>query len=202
MIVVKVWFGRLSAIYFVFDSFRAAWKRFLQTRNICTCQYSIYARYFCYINFLRMRFVKYEMIQLFFKEIQYLQSITNTARLTQLCTCYYLHNTYNYKSAFQCRTFSFPKISSQSSLYDDSHYETSPIGTFLIKRIPSTWLVIRAWIRSSEIFRKQNPTHDNENANKGRNVAQWNQGKYLNHFALRSALVCILWKSLLFFTML
>jgi hypothetical protein len=32
-----------------------------------------------------------------------------------------------------------------------------------------------------------------------RPVSQWNQEKYMNQFTLCSALVCILWKILLFF---
>jgi predicted GTPase len=58
------------------------------------------------------------------------------------------------------------------SLYEDSHYEISLVRTLIMKRIPSAWLIIRTRIRSPEILRTQSNTRANENADKGRNVAQ------------------------------
>jgi hypothetical protein len=80
---------------------------------------------------------------------------------------------------------------SQSSLYEDSHYEISPIRTFVMKRIPSAWLVIRTRTASSEMFR----TKSNMCTRKRKDVTsqiQWNQGKCMSQFTLRSALVCSL----------
>jgi hypothetical protein len=45
-------------------------------------------------------------------------------------------------------------VYSLSSLYEDSRYEILLIRTFIMKRIPSAWLVIRTRTRSSGIFRQ------------------------------------------------
>jgi hypothetical protein len=62
-------------------------------------------------------------------------------------------------------------VYSQSSLYEDSHYEISLKRTFVMKRIPSIGSSSKrelAHPRSSE----QNRTRANEIGNKGRSVAQ------------------------------
>jgi hypothetical protein len=70
-----------------------------------------------------------------------------------------------------------------------------------MKCVHSTWLVIRTRNLSFEIFRMSR-THANEIANKCRNVARSDSEtkvRYGSHFALRSGLLCVLWKILLFY---
>jgi hypothetical protein len=77
-----------------------------------------------------------------------------------------MHACMNYLVLFFVPRYDFPlgsilaihRIYSQSSLYENSHIEISLIRTFVMKRIPSAWLVIRTRARSSEIFRTKSNT--------------------------------------------
>jgi hypothetical protein len=72
---------------------------------------------------------------------------------------------------------------SQSSLYEDSHDEISIIRTFIMKRIPSVWLVIRNL--PNKIEHELTITQTKDATSPSQSV---NQGKYRSQFALRFGL--------------
>lgn len=82
------------------------------------------------------------------------------------------------------------RIHSQFLLFEDLCFKILHIRTFVMKHMPSGWIIIWMWTCSSRIFQQNKMCYRKCEQIMCCQVSQWKEGKYGSQFASLFALVC------------